>query len=57
VEDIYTLMATKLAAVCAYHSQVDKFTYDEAVEGLHRFRGALAARCRFAEVYGQLRSS
>jgi LmbE family N-acetylglucosaminyl deacetylase len=54
VKDISSVMATKLAAVRAYRSQVGKFNYDEAVEGLNRFRGALAARCRFAEVYGQL---
>ena len=45
---------TKLIAVRADRSQVDKFTYDEAVEGLNRFRGAQAARCRYAETYGQL---
>jgi hypothetical protein len=46
--------ATKLAAVCAYRTQVDKFRYDEAVEGLNRFRGALAARCLYAEAYSEL---
>ena len=54
VEDISSVMETKLAAVRAYRSQVDRFRYDEAVEGLNRFRGAVAARCRYAEAYGQL---
>lgn len=54
VEDISLVMATKLRAVRAYRSQLDKFRYDEAVEGLNRFRGALTARCRYAEAYCQL---
>jgi LmbE family N-acetylglucosaminyl deacetylase len=53
VEDISSVMATKLAAVRAYRSQIETFKYDQAVEGLNRFRGALAARCPYAEVYGQ----
>jgi LmbE family N-acetylglucosaminyl deacetylase len=57
VEDISAVMATKLAAVRAYRSQVDKFRYDDAVEGLNRFRGALAARCPYAEAYCQVNLS
>lgn len=54
VEDVSAVMATKLAAVRAYRSQLGQFSYDDAVEGLNRFRGALAAHCRYAEVYGHL---
>jgi N-acetylglucosamine malate deacetylase 1 len=54
VEDISMVMETKLAAVRAYRSQVDRFGYDEAVEALNRFRGVLAARGHYAEAYGQL---
>jgi N-acetylglucosamine malate deacetylase 1 len=57
VEDISVVMPTKLAAVRAYRSQVEKFRYDEAVEGLNRFRGALTGRCRYAEAYGQLEAT
>ena len=53
VEDISSVMEIKLAALRAYRSQLAQFQYDEAVEGLNRFRGALAARCRYAEAYGQ----
>jgi LmbE family N-acetylglucosaminyl deacetylase len=51
VEDVSSVMTTKLSALAAYRSQLAKFRYDDAVEGLDRFRGALAARCRYAEVF------
>jgi LmbE family N-acetylglucosaminyl deacetylase len=51
VEDISGVMDTKLAAVCTYASQLSSFRYDQAVEGLNRFRGALAAHCAYAEVF------
>lgn len=54
VEDISTVMGTKLEAVRAYSSQVDKFRYDEVVEELNRLRGALADRGQYAEAFGQL---
>jgi LmbE family N-acetylglucosaminyl deacetylase len=53
VEDISAVMGTKLEAVRAYRSQLVKFKYDDAVEGLDRFRGALGGRCRYAEVFGE----
>ncbi|MCU1427911.1 MAG: uncharacterized protein JWL83_1911 [Actinomycetia bacterium] len=51
VSDISDVMATKLDAVRTYRSQFSTFRYDDAVEGLNRFRGALAARCAYAEVF------
>ena len=51
VEDISAVMGTKLAAVRAYGSQLATFNYDDAVEGLNRFRGALAGHCEYAEVF------
>ena len=51
VEDISAVMDTKLAAVCTYASQLSSFRYDQAVEGLNRFRGALAGHCAYAEVF------
>jgi LmbE family N-acetylglucosaminyl deacetylase len=51
VEDISSVMARKLKAVRCHRSQIGHFRYDAAVCGLNRFRGALAARCRYAEVF------
>ena len=51
VEDISGVFETKLAAVRIYASQLAKFRYDDAVEGLNRFRGALAGHCAYAEVF------
>jgi N-acetylglucosamine malate deacetylase 1 len=53
IEDISTVIQTKLDAVGAYRSQLAAFDYCDAVEGLDRFRGALGARCRYAEVFGE----
>jgi N-acetylglucosamine malate deacetylase 1 len=50
-EDITSHMATKLRAVRCYHSQLRQFRYDRAVRGLNQFRGCLAARSRYAEVF------
>jgi LmbE family N-acetylglucosaminyl deacetylase len=51
VKDITPEMARKLRAVRCYRSQLAGFRYDRAVRGLNQFRGALAARCRYAEVF------
>jgi LmbE family N-acetylglucosaminyl deacetylase len=51
VEDISGVFETKLAAVRTYASQIAKFRYDDGVDGLNRFRGALAGRCSYAEVF------
>ena len=56
VEDISAVVATKLHAVRTYTSQLAKFRYDDAVEGLNRFRGALAGHCAHAEVFQILES-
>jgi N-acetylglucosamine malate deacetylase 1 len=50
-EDVSAVMARKLQAVRCYRSQLGTFRYDDAVEGLGRFRGCLAARCEYAEVF------
>jgi LmbE family N-acetylglucosaminyl deacetylase len=50
-EDITEVMPTKLRAVRCYRSQLQTFRYDRAVRGLNQYRGALAARCRYAEVF------
>jgi N-acetylglucosamine malate deacetylase 1 len=51
VEDITPWMRRKLQAVHCYESQLGQFRYDRAVRGLNQYRGALAARCRYAEVF------
>jgi LmbE family N-acetylglucosaminyl deacetylase len=51
VEDVTAVMARKLRAVRCHRSQLAGFRYDRGVRGLNAYRGALAARCRFAEVF------
>lgn len=51
VEDISSVMARKLLALRCYHSQLGYFHYDRAIRGLNQYRGELAARCRYAEVF------
>ncbi len=51
VEDISAYMEQKLTAVRCYASQLGELHYDRAVEGLNRYRGEMAARCPYAEVF------
>jgi LmbE family N-acetylglucosaminyl deacetylase len=53
-EDVTPVMKQKLRAVRCYASQLATFRYDRAVRGLNQYRGALAARCRYAEVFRSL---
>ena len=41
----------KLAAVRCYTSQLTELHYDRAIEGLNRYRGEMAARRPYAEVF------
>jgi LmbE family N-acetylglucosaminyl deacetylase len=50
-EDVTPCFRQKLRAVRCYRSQLANFRYDRAVEGLNRYRGCLAARTRYAEVF------
>ena len=54
VRDITPVMSTKLAAVRCYASQLAGYKYDHAIRGLNRYRGALAAQTRYAEVFCEL---
>jgi len=54
VEDITALMPRKLRALRAHRSQLGEFNYERAVRGLNQFRGELAAKCRYAEVFQTL---
>jgi N-acetylglucosamine malate deacetylase 1 len=51
VEDVSSVMPRKLRAVRCHRSQLGHFRYDRAVRGLNQYRGALAGRCRYAEVF------
>ena len=51
VEDISAVMERKLRAARCHASQLGHYRYDRAFEGLNQYRGALAARCRYAEVF------
>jgi hypothetical protein len=44
-------MPKKLRALRAHQSQLNEFDYVRAVRGLNQFRGELAAKCRYAEVF------
>ena len=52
--DISRVMPRKLRALRAHRSQLGEFDYVRAVTGLNQFRGALAGKCRFAEVFQTL---
>ena len=54
LEDITTVLHTKLRAIRCYRSQLATFRYDRAARGLAAYRGALHARCRFAEAFEPL---
>lgn len=51
VEDITGVMPRKLKALRAHRSQLKEFNYARAVRGLNAFRGELAGKCRYAEVF------
>jgi N-acetylglucosamine malate deacetylase 1 len=50
-EDISAVFRQKLRAIRRYRSQLRRFRYDRAVQGLNRYRGCLAAGCNYAEVF------
>ena len=54
VEDISKTMALKLRALRAHKSQVRDWDYVRAVRGLNEYRGVMAGRCRYAEVFQTL---
>ncbi len=51
VKDISGAMERKLEAVKLYRSQLGYYQYERAVRGLNEYRGAMAGRCQFAEVF------
>jgi N-acetylglucosamine malate deacetylase 1 len=51
VEDISSVMAVKMKSLKAYASQLKEFDYAWAISGLNQYRGVIAARKRYAEVF------
>jgi LmbE family N-acetylglucosaminyl deacetylase len=54
VVDVSSVMSLKLRALQAHRSQLKAFDYVRAVIGLNQYRGALAAKSKFAEVFQTL---
>ena len=57
VEDITSVLPRKVKAIRAHQSQVRQFPYERAARGLNQYRGALAAKSRYAEVFLDLDAS
>ena len=51
VQDISAVMERKLEALRAHDSQMKQWPYDRAIIGLNQYRGAMAGRCPYAEVF------
>ena len=54
VENITKTMQKKLRALRKHASQLKEWDYVRAVKGLNEYRGAMAGRCRYAEVFQDL---
>jgi LmbE family N-acetylglucosaminyl deacetylase len=54
VNDITSIMKRKLKALRTHKSQLNDFDYVRAVTGLNQYRGALAAKTQFAEVFTEI---
>ena len=57
IEDISPVMDQKLTALRCYPSQLERFSYDDGVAGLNRYRGVFYGGCRFAEAFVWVSSS
>jgi LmbE family N-acetylglucosaminyl deacetylase len=55
VQDISSVLDRKLKAVRAHKSQSRDLDYARAIAGLNQYRGELAARARYAEVFTETR--
>jgi LmbE family N-acetylglucosaminyl deacetylase len=54
VENITDVMTTKLRALRRHQSQTTSWNYIRATRALNEFRGEMAGRCRYAEVFQDL---
>lgn len=50
-EDISSVMTRKLRAMRCHRSQMNRFPYVRAITGLNQYRGVIAAKSQFAEVF------
>jgi LmbE family N-acetylglucosaminyl deacetylase len=53
-QDITQFMPRKLRALRCHRSQLTDYNYVQAVRGLNAYRGALTAKCAYAEVFQRL---
>jgi N-acetylglucosamine malate deacetylase 1 len=51
VLDITSVWERKISAVRSHASQIADWPYERAVQGLNQYRGAMAGRCPYAEVF------
>ena len=56
VEDVTDFMTRKLKALKKHASQLGEISYDEAVEGLNRFRGVTTGRGKYCECFEVMRT-
>jgi LmbE family N-acetylglucosaminyl deacetylase len=51
IEDITSFMNDKLTALRCHQSQLEMIQYDEAVEGLNRYRGVMSGQGQYCEAF------
>jgi LmbE family N-acetylglucosaminyl deacetylase len=51
VLDITPVWNRKISALRAHASQLAQWPYERAIQGLNQYRGAMAGRCSYAEVF------
>lgn len=57
VEDVTSVMTRKLQALRCHRSQIGLTRYDEAVQGLNRYRGAMTGKGNYCECFEVLRTA
>lgn len=58
VVDVTSVMETKLAALRCHASQIKDIQYDDAIEGLNRYRGVMTLNAgKYAEVFHTIKSN
>lgn len=56
-QDISPYMDLKLAALRMHRTQIESIAYDEAVEGLNRYRGVMSGLGQYCECFQLIRAS
>jgi LmbE family N-acetylglucosaminyl deacetylase len=57
IEDISEFIDKKIAALRKHESQIKSLRYDEAAEGLARYRGAMTGKGKYCEVFQIVKAS